>query len=138
MSDKFTLEVLPGVYSIVRLEPDAPIPAWATAETLFSVSRTADELSVLCPARCIPEGQAAETGLQGFRVKGPLAFSAVGILAALVTPLAQAGISIFSLSTYDTDYIFVSHKDLDAALAALRAEGHRIHRLPGIADAQLH
>jgi hypothetical protein len=125
MASTLTLEVLPGNYAIARLSAAADIPVWATAEPVFSVSRTAAELSILCPAHCIPADQPAETGFRGMRVCGPLAFSEVGILASLVGPLAEAGISIFSLSTYDTDYLFLADTALDAAIAALEHAGHQ-------------
>lgn len=125
MASDLTLEVLAGEYAIARLSPTAEIPPWAITEPVFSVSRTADELSILCPARCIPADQPAETGFRGVRVRGPLAFSEVGILAALVAPLAEAGISVFSVSTYDTDYLFVADTALDAAVAALTRAGHQ-------------
>ncbi len=125
MSSPLTLEVLPDDYAIARLAPAAEIPAWATAEAVFSVSRTPDELSILCPAHCLPADQPAEAGFRGMRVRGPLAFSEVGILASLVAPLAEAGISIFSVSTYDTDYLFVADTALDAAITSLKQAGHQ-------------
>jgi hypothetical protein len=123
---RFELTVLPGFLAMVRLAGDAPLPAWATAGDFFSVTRTRDELSVVCRASEVPSGLTAETGWRALRVRGPFALSEIGVLAALATPLAQAKVSLFAISTFDTDYLLVSDKKLDAAIAALRAAGHGV------------
>jgi len=88
------------------------------------VSRTPEELSIVCEEDHIPSGVHAERGFAGLKVVGPLDFSAVGVLAALTAPLAAAGISLFSISTFDTDYILVRLTDLPDAIDALRESGH--------------
>jgi len=123
---RFDLSVLPETLAIVHLSADATLPPWATQGAFFSVTRTSDELSIVCSAPQIPPGVAAETGWSALKVAGPFALSAVGVLAALATPLAKASISLFVISTFDTDYLLVSEKQLHAAIAALRDAGHRV------------
>jgi len=89
-----------------------------------SVTRTADELSVVCPGEAVPSSVRAEHGFRVLKIDGPLDFSLTGILAAVAGPLADAGISIFAVSTYDTDYVLVKAKDLNQAVAVLQAGGH--------------
>jgi uncharacterized protein len=117
------LRLLEGELAILRLAPDAGVPSWLNSgKPLVSVTRTVDELSIVCPACLVPDGAACEAGWRAFRVEGKMDFSAVGILAAVLNPLAQAGISIFAISTFDTDYILVRGDALERALTALR--GH--------------
>jgi hypothetical protein len=116
------LRLLDGELAILRLPPDAAIPSWLSfsAEPLVSVTRTAQELSIICPAGAVPASLSCEPGWRAFTVVGKLEFSAVGVLAAILNPLAEAGISILSLSTFDTDYVLVRVAMLEAARAALR------------------
>ncbi len=116
------LRLLDGELSIVRLPPDTAIPAWLSflPEPLVSVTRTAHELSIVCPSAMVPPTVACEAGWRVFTVEGKLEFSAVGVLSAIISPLAEAGISIFSLSTFDTDYVLVRAAVLEAAKTALR------------------
>ena len=123
---RFELSVLPGSFAIVRLAADAGLPPWATAGDLFSVTRTREELSVVCTENQVPTGVKAETGWRALKVQGPFALSEIGVLAALAAPLAAAKVSLFAISTFDTDYLLVSEKKLDSATAALRAAGHRV------------
>lgn len=122
-----TLELLPGEFAVCRLPPEATVPEWALAAAPFvSVTRTAAELSVVCPAEQVPAGTRSEPGWRCLEVAGPLDFAEIGILAGLAAPLAAAGISLFAVSTYDTDYLLVRTADLDRALVALAAAGHRV------------
>ena len=121
---RFQLSILPGSFAIVRLAADAPLPSWASAGDFFSVTRTSDELSVVCLATQVPSSLTAETGWRALKVQGPFALSEIGVLAALAAALAHAKVSLFAISTFDTDYLLVSDKSLDAAVAALRAAGH--------------
>ena len=93
---------------------------------MASVTRTAAELSIVAPSAAVPPEVRAERDWRALRVAGPLDFALTGILASLAAPLADAGVSIFALSTYDTDYVLVRHPQLDVALAALRAAGHTV------------
>ena len=123
---RFDLSVLPGSFAMVRLAADAPLPPWATQGGFFSVTRTSDELSVVCLAGQVPRGVSAETGWRALKVKGPFALSEIGVLAGLAAPLAKANVSLFAISTFDTDYLLVSEKQLHGAIVALRSAGHRI------------
>jgi uncharacterized protein len=121
-----TLDVLFGSFAICRLDPDASPPDWASSATFASVTRTARELSIVCASGDVPEDATAQRGFRGLVVRGPLDFRLVGIMAALAGTLARAAISIFVVSTYDTDYLFVREGELDRAVAALRAAGHTV------------
>ena len=123
---RFQLSILPGSFAIVRLAADAPLPSWASAGDFFSVTRTSDELSVVCLATQVPSSLTAETGWRALKVQGPFALSEIGVLAALAAALAHARVSLFAISTFDTDYLLVSDKSLNAAVAALRAAGHSV------------
>jgi hypothetical protein len=121
------LQLLDEALAVCRLAPKDPIPGWATAAgPLCSITRTREELSVVCAEGCVPLGIRCEKGWRTFKVQGPLDFGLTGILDALTDPLAQAGISIFALSTFDTDYLMVREAQLDEAMAALRAAGHAL------------
>lgn len=120
------MTVLPLRLAVCRLAPDVPLPDWASVAALWSVTRTSDELSVVCAADAVPSGVRAEGPWRALKVAGPLDFALVGILSALAAPLAAAGVSIFAISTYDTDYVLVRDTAVGEALAALRAAGHRV------------
>jgi uncharacterized protein len=119
------LRALPGELAVCRLPADAPAPA-PGAGPLSSVTRTADELSIVCPAEDAPAGAEFERGWRALRVAGPLDFALTGVLAAVAAPLAEAEVSIFAVSTYDTDYVLVREAALPAAAEALRRAGHDV------------
>ena len=123
MSD---LHLLSGRFAVCRLPADAEVPAWASGGPFSSVTRTSDELSVVCAEGLAPEGVRCENGWRAFQVAGPLEFSLTGILAAIAAPLADASVSIFAISTFDTDYVLVKEENLAKAAEALRAAGHRV------------
>jgi hypothetical protein len=120
------LDLLSAPYSVCRLAPDSAAPAWAAGEDLVSMTRTPDELSILCPQEQVPEGIRAERDFRVLKIRGPLDFALVGVLSGLAGPLAEAGISIFALSTFDTDYILVKQEHLGRAAEILIREGHNI------------
>ena len=120
------LSILPDRLAICRLPADAPIPAPPAAGGLWSVTRTADEVSVVLPEAKAPSEGEIELGWRAFKVAGPLDFSLTGILAALAVPLTAARISLFAISTFDTDYVLVREADLERTKAALRAAGHQV------------
>ncbi len=125
--DRLPLELLPGTFAICRLPAEAALPAWAASTGAFlTISRTPDELSITLVQSAVPAGVRCERDYRALRVRGPLSPNLVGILLSIAEPLAQAGLSIFAISTYDTDYVLVKARDLAAALDALRAAGHRI------------
>lgn len=123
---RLTIALLPGRVAVCRLEVGAAVPAWAASGSFTSVTRTGDELSVVCDEDAVPDGVPCERGLRCLRVRGPLDFSETGVLSSLAPPLARAGISIFVVSTYDTDTILVKEDLLGAAQRVLAAEGHSI------------
>ena len=127
MADEpLSLHLLPETLAVCRLEPDGPVPDWATGGSFYSVTRTTDEVSIVCPERAVPEETKAERGWRLLQVEGPLDFAMTGVLARLTRPLAEAGVSVFALSTYDTDYLLVRDRDIASAVAALRTDGHRV------------
>ena len=120
------LTLLDGHMSVCRLAPTSEISDWAVTGGFFSVTRTADELSVLCPNEAIPEDVRCERGWRALKLEGPFEFSEVGILASVTVPLAEAGVGIFAVSTFDTDYVLVKEEQLESAVAALRGLGHKV------------
>lgn len=115
------LTVLPEPLAVCRLAATARVPSWALElhESFVSVTRTPDELSIVCPDEAVPPDVEVESGWRALKLPGPIPFDQVGVLASLAAPLAAAGISIFAVSTYDTDYVLVKEADLERALAAL-------------------
>jgi len=121
------LVVEDGLLAVCRLPPRAPIPEWANrAQRFLTLSRTGEELSITADADVVPPGVHCARSYRAFRVEGPLALDLVGVLASIAGPLAAAGISIFAISTYDTDYVLVKAGDLARAVAALERAGHRV------------
>ncbi len=121
-----TLTLLPGEYAICQLPAEAAAPTVATGSIFLSVTRTADELSVVCRAEDAPAASRVEAGWRCLKLAGPFAFDEVGVLASVAAPLAEAAVGIFAISTYNTDYVLVKAAQLDAALAALREAGHTL------------
>jgi hypothetical protein len=125
-SHRLALLVVDGTFAVCRFPANAPIPSWATAGDFFSITHTADELSVVCRDGDVPDGITCERGWRCLRVAGAMPFTAVGVLASLTAPLAEARVSLFTLSTFDTDYLLVKAADFDAAVDALRRHGHTV------------
>ena len=126
MPHSLRLSLLAGRFAICRLASDAAIPAWALAGAFFSITRTADELSLVVEEAAAPASVRCEGGWRALKLAGPFPFTMTGVLASVLDPLAAAAISIFAVSTFDTDYVLVRHEALDHALAALRAAGHQV------------
>lgn len=123
---KLTLSILPETLVICQMDKDARIPDWLLASTFYSITKTAEELSVVCPQTNVPEGIKKDEGWRCLKVEGPLDFSAAGILASLTMPLAKEGISVFAVSTYNTDYLLVKEQHLGKAVQILAQNGHQI------------
>ena len=124
-----TFTLLPGTLAVCRLDPAAAIPAWAAAAGPFaSITRTADELSIVCPDSSVPPGTVSASGWRALKLEGPFDFSVTGLVASFSGALAEAGISLMVVCTYDTDYLLVRGLDLDRTIAALEAGGYRITR----------
>ena len=127
MPDKtLNLKPLPQDLAICRLDPDRPVPENLMQAPFYSITRTAQELSVVCPESAVPQNARAERGWKALKVEGPLDFATTGVLASLTGPLAEAHVSVFALSTYETDYLLIRSTDVTAAISALRAAGHSI------------
>lgn len=126
---RLPLELLHDTLAVCRLAPDAAVPAWASVSQGFvTISRTAEELSITTSQSDVPPGVRCERDYRALRVRGPLPLNLIGILAAIADPLAAAGLSIFAISTFDTDYVLVKSRDLSAAVAALERAGHHVSR----------
>lgn len=126
-----TLSVMEESFAVCRLERDAAVPARVFELDFFSITRTRDEISIVTPEGALqveelPEGAEIEPGWVCLAVAGPLDFSLVGVLAGLSGTLAGAGVSVFSISTYDTDYLLIKDRDLRRAREALSAAGYRL------------
>lgn len=126
MEHQLALTVLEEPLAVCRLQPGIPVPESVMAGGLSAVIHTQDETTIVCPEGCVPDGALAVGGWLALKVKGPLDFSITGVLASLTIPLARAGVSIFAISTYDTDYVLVKEEALDMTLRALRSVGHTI------------
>jgi len=122
---KLRLAVLPGDLAVCRLDSDAEWPSW-TNGSFVSVTRTSDELSVICDDAAVPSDVRAERGWRAMRVQGPIPFETTGVAAALVSPLAAASISVFLIATFDTDYLLVKEDVLAGAIEVLRTAGHEV------------
>lgn len=121
------LALLPGEYGVCRLSPDQDLPQWVWRQKAFlSITYTSDELSIVCPLPSVPAGVPCEKIWKVIKVQGPLDFSLIGILAALTAPLAAGGISIFAVSTFDTDYLLVKEGDVIRAREILEQHGHNV------------
>jgi hypothetical protein len=121
-----SLTTLPQKFAVCRLSHAVAIPPWATEGNFFSITRTADELSIVCFQDAVPEGIHCERDWRCLRVAGAMPFEVVGVVAGLTAALAETGISVFVMSTFDTDYLLTKQKDWAAALEALRRQGYAI------------
>jgi hypothetical protein len=115
---------LPGPYAIVRLAPDAAISAWAARGDFTSTTRTADELSIVCPAENVPQDLVPALRWICLKLEGPFPFSMTGVLLCFIQPLSDNGIPIFAISTYDTDYVLISEDHVGGVMDLLREAGH--------------
>lgn len=125
---KLKISVLPEVLMVCRLGRDAEVPDWAWAGDFVSITKTPEELSIVCRQVDVPKNVRCEKDWRCLKVNGPLDFTCVGILASLSVPLSKAGVSIFAVSTYDTDYLLVKEKDLERTILVLNQEGHIVER----------
>lgn len=117
---------LAEAYVIVRFKPDAPNPDWAIQAEFSSITRTADELSIVCPATNLPPTIHAPQRWTCLKLQGPFAFSLTGILLSFIQPLSDNAIPIFAISTYETDYVLIQEEFSKKALAVLREAGHQL------------
>jgi hypothetical protein len=120
---KFRL--LPGPYAIVRLAPDALVPAWATKGDFSSITRNADELSIVCPAANLPPDVHSAQRWICLKLEGPFPFSQTGVLLSFIEPLSTNDVPIFAISTHDTDYVLIQ-EEFAWAIDVLREAGHEL------------
>jgi uncharacterized protein len=125
---KLTLTVLPWTFAVCRLAATDPVPAWALEGKFFSITRTPQELSLVCLQENVPGGVVSENGWRAFQIMGVFDFSLIGILYSILRPLTEAHISIFAVSTYDTDYILVKENRLEFAFRALTEAGFPVSK----------
>ena len=125
---RLVLHQLPGSLAVVRLAPDADVPPWAWRGQLSGVVRTSVELSIVCDESGIPSDVRAEVGWTALMLEGPFPFSMTGVLDSVLSPLAIAEVSVFALSTFDTDYVLIKNQQLERAVAALEGAGHVVKR----------
>lgn len=122
----FTL--LPDTFAIVRMEPGDEIPDWSAGGPFVSITRTSKELSVVCREVSVPPGSQADRGWQCLELEGTIPLNTIGVAAAFTSVLAKAGVSVFPIATYDTDYVLVKGDRLEKAADALRSAGHSVRR----------
>ena len=127
ISRRLEVSLLPEDFAIGRLPAGSAVPEWAMKGSFFSVTRTPEEVSVVCSRQFVPEELRDEIRWRAFKVHGPFAFSEIGVLAALAGPLAEAKVGIFVISTFDTDYLLVNSAQLRGAREALERAGHTVH-----------
>jgi uncharacterized protein len=121
---RLRFRLLPALYSVARLPPDAPLPEWPKGKDLYSVTRTSSEISVVCLEGLEPEGATVEAGWVAIELEGPIPFELTGVAAELTRSLASRSISVFVISTFDTDYVLVPAGKGDEAVLALTTDGH--------------
>ena len=126
MSAKLKFRVISGSFAVCRLAAADPIPSWATEGIFTSITRTSEELSIVCPLENVPAEHKPETPWACLKIEGPFAFSQIGILHAFIRPLVEAGISVFAIATYDTDYVLIQKPSSGKAIEALQNAGHEL------------
>lgn len=121
------LKLLTETFGILKLTPPQDFPTWLGQASIFFVAQTEDEFSIICPQDTIPDGMDYSANYHCLRADGDLAFDEIGVIARLSQPLADAGLSLFLVSTHDRDYVFVSQDDLQQALKIYQDIGFIIH-----------
>jgi hypothetical protein len=123
---KHILSILSDRLTVCRLNKEDEIPSWALKEHFVSITRTAEELSIIAPEAIVPDNLPHGTGWRPVKVEGPLELTLSGLLASLISPLGQAGISVLAIATYDTDYFLVKETHCEQAASILRDLGHQV------------
>jgi hypothetical protein len=126
MASPVTLKALNSVYGVARLDASDPIPAWADGAGFVSISRSDDELSIVCQQDRIPTYVRLDGGWSCLKLQGPFAFDETGIVLSVIEPLSSNGIGIFVVSTFDGDHLLVKATDFEKACALLVEAGHRL------------
>jgi hypothetical protein len=125
------LIVYDGLFAICRLDPGDDVPSWSSESPFLSITRSRDELSIVCSQHVIPQTIRCSGNWRLLRIEGVLDLQLTGVLSNLLAPLAVAGVTVFVLSTFDTDYVMVPVQMLDRACGVMKAEGHRIFKEKG-------
>ena len=128
MSHQLTIVIYEKMYAVCQLQPGATFPTWAEGPEFVSITRTAAELSIVCQQDMLPGDVRAEKNRRLMRIEGKLGFELTGVLASVTAPLSKAELSIFAISTYDTDYLLIADEDLQKATETLEAAGHTIRQ----------
>lgn len=118
--------LLAGAYSIIRLSPGEAIPAWIAGDEFTSITRTAEELSIVCSSKNLPSGVDPGPAWACLKLEGPFPFAQTGVLLSFIAPLSNNSIPIFAISTYDTDYVLIPQEYTDTALRQLREAGYEL------------
>jgi hypothetical protein len=126
MTHTLSLSLQQKLLAVVQLEPGSGLPFWAATSSFLSFTRTADEDSLVCEEARLPDGLTAQRGFRALRVEGTLPFHLTGVLASLTTPLADAAVPVFVVSTYDTDYLLLNEAAVPKAIEVLRKAGHTV------------
>lgn len=126
MDGSLTLKLLAKTYAVCSLKKDDEIPVWSMIGDFLSITRTEDELSIVCEEKHVPQGMIYEGGWKILKVEGPLDFSLIGILAKISALMSKNNISIFVISTYDTDYILIKEGNINRAIEILKNENYNI------------
>ena len=122
----FKMSLLAPRMAICRLEPDSDLPAWVEGNSFCAITRTDEELSIVCPEAALPGSVFCDQGWRCLKIEGPLDLAETGVLYTLARPLAEAKISIFALSTFNTDYLLVKERDVEQAIRVLSQQGHDV------------
>jgi hypothetical protein len=130
ISHQLLLTLFPQLYAIARFSPHERIAMDYARSSFFSLTKTSDELSVVCEQSDLPPGVRAERDRRLLRIDSVMTFELTGILCSLAVPLADADISIFAVSSFDTDYLLIANRDIEPAIVLLENAGHRVHRSP--------
>jgi uncharacterized protein len=117
---------LPGAYAIVHFAPDAGVPDWATHGDFTSITRTPDELSIVCLAEKLPRDVDSQHHWICLKLEGPFPFELTGVLLSFIEPLSRNGVPIFAISTYDTDYVLLQEDHMGGVMDLLRQAGHEL------------
>jgi hypothetical protein len=128
ISHQLLLTLFPGLYAIARFSPDQTFNFDYANSNFFSITKTNDELSVVCLQSELPDAVRVERDRRLLKIESVLTFSLTGILSSIAGPLADAAVSIFAVSSFDTDYILIADREIEQAIAALESVGHRIQR----------
>jgi hypothetical protein len=125
-SPSYELQQFPEKLAVVKLPAGAEIPGWAESSSLFSITATATETSLVCAGRSVPTKVVGKKGLTAFAVMGELDNNVTGVLSELLAPLAEDEISVFTISTYETNWFLVPVTDAEKAAEAWRRRGHSV------------